>query len=62
MQVFDLTRLRNVDTTNGPVTFAADALYTGFGRAHNIVINEDSGFAFGVGTPPFFFFTDDARL
>jgi len=48
MQVFDLTRLRNV--TNPPQTFAADTRYTGFGNAHNIVINEDSGFAFVVGT------------
>ncbi|WP_299884084.1 choice-of-anchor B family protein [uncultured Lacinutrix sp.] len=48
MQVFDLTRLRNV--TNAPETFTADARYTGFGRAHNIVINEDSGYAYGVGT------------
>ena len=51
MQVFDLTRLRNV--TNPPVIFDADALYTGFGRAHNIVINEDSGFAYAVGSTTF---------
>ena len=48
MQVFDLTRLRNV--TNAPETFTADAHYTEFGDAHNIVINEDSGFAYAVGT------------
>jgi len=48
MQVFDLTRLRNV--TNAPETFTSDALYTEFGDAHNIVINEDSGFAYAVGT------------
>lgn len=47
MQVFDLTRLRNV--TNAPQTFTADALYTGFGSAHNLVINETSGFAYAVG-------------
>lgn len=51
MQVFDLTRLRNV--TNAPETFTEDAHYDGFGRAHNIVINEDSGFAYGVGTTTF---------
>lgn len=51
MQVFDLTRLRNV--ANPPETFTADALYTGFGSAHNIVINEDSGFAYAVGTSTF---------
>lgn len=48
MQVFDLTRLRNVPTP--PVTFTEDGHYPGFGNAHNLVINEDSGFAYGVGT------------
>jgi choice-of-anchor B domain-containing protein len=47
MQVFDLTRLR--DVTNAPVTFDEDAHYDGIASAHNIVINEESGFAFGVG-------------
>jgi choice-of-anchor B domain-containing protein len=48
MQVFDLTRLRNVSGV--PASFSADAVYTGFGNAHNIVINEESGFAYAVGT------------
>ena len=48
MQVFDLTRLRNV--TSPPVTFTEDAHYGGFGSAHNIVINEETGYAYGVGT------------
>jgi choice-of-anchor B domain-containing protein len=48
MQIFDLTRLRNVN--NPPVTFTNDAHYNGFGSAHNIVINEETGFAYGVGT------------
>ena len=48
MQVFDLTRLRNV--SNPPQDFEEDALYQEFGRCHNIVINEDSGYAYGVGT------------
>lgn len=51
MQVFDLTRLRNVP--NPPETFTADNIYTGFDNAHNIVINEDSGFAYAVGTSTF---------
>jgi choice-of-anchor B domain-containing protein len=51
MQVFDLTRLRNV--MNPPVIFTTDALYTGFGGAHNIAINEDSGFAYAIGTGTF---------
>lgn len=51
MQVFDLTRLRSV--ANAPETFTEDAHYNGFGSAHNIVINEDSGYAYGVGTNSF---------
>ena len=48
MQVFDLTRLRNV--ANPPQTFTADNHFTGFGSSHNIVINEASGYAYIVGT------------
>lgn len=51
MQVFDLTRLRNV--ANAPEVFSADANYNGFGSAHNLIINEDSGFAYAVGTSTF---------
>ena len=47
MQVFDLARLRDV---NAPQTFIADAFYVDFGNAHNLVINEDTGFAYAVGT------------
>ena len=48
MQVFDLTRLRDFETT--AIEFEADTHFTEFGRAHNIVINEDSGYAYVVGT------------
>jgi choice-of-anchor B domain-containing protein len=48
MQIFDLTHLRNV--ANPPVTFNEDAHYSGFGNAHNVAINEDTGYAYGVGT------------
>ena len=51
MQVFDLTRLRNV--SNPPQNFTADTRFTGFGSAHNIVINEESGYAYPVGTSQF---------
>ena len=47
MQVFDLTRLRNV--ANPPEIFTADTNFTEFGSSHNIVINEDSGYAYIVG-------------
>lgn len=47
MQIFDLTQLR--DVASPPVTFSETAHYSGFGSTHNIVINEESGFAFAVG-------------
>ncbi|MEP6590901.1 MAG: choice-of-anchor B family protein [Gemmatimonadota bacterium] len=46
MQVFDLKKLRNVTT---PKTFTADYVYHNINSAHNIVINEQSGFAYAVG-------------
>jgi choice-of-anchor B domain-containing protein len=49
MQVFDLTRLRE-HTGGDPVVFDADAHYAEIASAHNIVINEESGFAFSVGS------------
>lgn len=48
MQVFDLTQLRNV--TSPPQTFSNTAHYDDFSSAHNIVINEESGFAYAVGS------------
>ncbi len=48
MQVFDLTQLGSV--TSPPQTFSNTAHYGEFGRAHNLVINEDSGFAYAVGS------------
>lgn len=49
MQIFDLTHLR--DVPNPPVTFSADLVYDQFGgSAHNIVINEETGYAYPVGT------------
>lgn len=47
MQVFDLTRLRGVN--NPDEIFSADAVYNGVSSAHNIVINEATGFAYIVG-------------
>ena len=49
MQVFDLTRLRSQDGSNPP-TFDADAHYDQIASAHNIVINEETGFAYSVGS------------
>ncbi len=48
MQVFDLTRLRGFDGT--PETFEVDAHYDGLYSVHNIVINEETGFAYAAGS------------
>jgi choice-of-anchor B domain-containing protein len=50
VQVFDLTRLRDWDGTY--TTYDMDAHYLGHGSAHNIAINEDTGFAYSVGAGP----------
>jgi choice-of-anchor B domain-containing protein len=47
MQVFDLRRLRNVVA---PATLAADVVYSDFANAHNLAINESTGYAYAVGT------------
>jgi choice-of-anchor B domain-containing protein len=48
MQVFDLTRLRNVPSP--PMEFVEDALYEGIATTHTIAINEATGFAYLAGT------------
>ncbi|HUF47499.1 MAG TPA: choice-of-anchor B family protein [Vicinamibacterales bacterium] len=52
MQVFDLTRLRTIQPqANGrPALVTYDVLYDRIASAHNIVINEESGFAYSVGS------------
>ena len=47
MQVFDLTRLRNV--SGAPARFTPDLTYDKVASVHNIVIDTTSGFAFAVG-------------
>ena len=47
VQIFDLRQLRSVQ--NAPVTFEETAHYDGIFSAHNIVMNEDTGFAYVVG-------------
>ncbi|MDQ3250429.1 MAG: choice-of-anchor B family protein, partial [Chloroflexota bacterium] len=48
MQVFDLTQLRAV--ASSPMTFTATAHYAGFNDAHNIAINEATGYAYATGS------------
>ncbi len=47
MQVFDLTRLR--DVADGPVDFEPDATYRNMASAHNVVADTASGFLYIVG-------------
>ncbi len=47
LQVFDLTRLRDVNEFE---LFSADAVLKTFGSAHNIAINELSGYAYVIGS------------
>jgi len=48
MQVFDLSQL--LDVVAPPVTFTETAHDASFGHAHNIAINEDTGYAYVVGS------------
>jgi choice-of-anchor B domain-containing protein len=48
IQVVDLTKLRDFDGT--PMTLEEDTIYDKVNSVHNIVINEDTGFAYAVGS------------
>lgn len=57
MQIFDLTRLRNLSTstinTSGPNPmriFTRDGLYTGVSTTHNLIINEETGYLYLLGS------------
>lgn len=52
VQIFDLTRLRPL-TGSPAVTYTknqADGRYSGIGSAHNIIINEDTGYLYILGS------------
>jgi len=48
MQIFDLTQLRNVP--NAPATFTETGIYKDIYSSHNLIINEESGFLYAVGS------------
>ena len=50
MQVFDLSQLREADPAEMPITYAESARYDEIFSAHNIVINEETGYAYAVGS------------
>lgn len=47
IQVFDLSKLRSYNGTF--LEYTQDALYTGLANSHNVVINEETGFAYATG-------------
>ncbi len=51
LQIFDLHRLRNINRQDNdlPKILTQDVHYNGFGNAHNIAIDEESGFAYVIG-------------
>lgn len=58
IQIFDLKKLLDIDYRKGPVTFDPTKDLTGFygnlpdGRAHNVLANDASNFAYVVGARP----------
>lgn len=52
LQVFDLTQLRDIEpSTTGSISILQEtAYYDQFGSSHNIVINEDTGYLYAVGS------------
>ena len=48
LQVFDLTRIRDIQSP--PAMLTEDFVYSLFGNAHNIAINEETGYAYAVGS------------
>lgn len=52
MQIFDLTQLRDseIGTATLPLTLSATTVYTEIYGAHNVAINEESGFAYVIGS------------
>lgn len=53
MQVFDLTRLESLVSTQIPFEFNPDAVYDSFGNCHNIVADTANKFVYAVGTNTF---------
>ncbi len=53
MQVFDLTQLLTASesSTTSPTYFSSVGVYDGFREAHNVFVNEDSGYAYVAGSP-----------
>ncbi|PSR00582.1 MAG: hypothetical protein BRD48_00645, partial [Bacteroidetes bacterium QS_9_68_14] len=49
MQVFDLTKLREYEPGDEPITYEAGMVYDKVNSAHNVAINKETGYAYIVG-------------
>ncbi|KAF4907578.1 hypothetical protein CGCF415_v007331 [Colletotrichum fructicola] len=59
IQIFDMTKLLDIDPSEGPILFSNDKDLTGhfietlpLGRSHNVVVNEEANYAVAVGVQP----------
>ncbi len=50
MQVFNLEKVRDIARGQAPLAMGADLVYTEVGSAHNVFVNEDTGFGYIVGS------------
>eukprot|EP00924_Labyrinthula_sp_SR-Ha-C_P005512 snap_masked-scaffold_62-processed-gene-0.37-mRNA-1 protein AED:1.00 eAED:1.00 QI:0/-1/0/0/-1/1/1/0/645 len=50
VQIWDLTRLRDINEDDFPLEMEPDNVHPGHGKSHNIAINTETGFAYSVGT------------
>ncbi|WP_432412765.1 choice-of-anchor B family protein [Rasiella sp. SM2506] len=50
VQIFNLEKLRNPDNDPLPINFTRDGLYTNISSAHNLIIDEENGFAYILGS------------
>ena len=53
LQILDLTQLENLTAIGAPHQLDADAYYSGFGHAHNIVADTVNKYVYGVGSDTF---------
>lgn len=50
LQIVDLTKVRGLEWNEGPILLKPEVVYKEFGNAHNIFVNEKTGYAYAVGT------------
>eukprot|EP00924_Labyrinthula_sp_SR-Ha-C_P010826 snap_masked-scaffold_35-processed-gene-2.7-mRNA-1 protein AED:1.00 eAED:1.00 QI:0/-1/0/0/-1/1/1/0/701 len=50
VEVFDLARLRDIPEKDFPVEMKPDTVHSGHGKAHNIAVNTETGYAYSIGS------------